>query len=193
MALDPTVGGANANTYATLAEFNDYAAVRVPQLAWFIAASDAEKEAALQAATRALDAYFIWLGTAVDATQALTWPRSGLVSRNGFAIATTAIPRDLKEAQCEFAMQLGSGDRLSDNSAQKKGITSLKAGDVALSFAEAQGNSSYETADVTIRKAQSDLAYLAAPDEVRRLLVPSWFKQGSVKRPFVFMTTPGAR
>lgn len=193
MALDPTVGGANANTYASLAEFETYAASRLPQLAWFIAASNGEKEAALQAAARELDAYFAWNGTAVDAVQALTWPRSGLVNRNGFTIAGTTIPQALKSAQCEFALQLGAGDRVSDNSAQKKGITSLQAGDVALSFAEAQGNGSYESADVAIRKAQSDLNYLAAPDEVRRLLVPTWFKQNSVKRPFVFMVTPGAR
>lgn len=190
MALIETPGSATANTYATLAEFNAYAVNRVPTLTWFTTATDPQKEAALQAAARELDACFTWTGVAVDDVQALTWPRSGMLTRNGFPIATTVIPVDLKEAQCEMALQLGASDRLGDNSAFKKGITSLKAGSVALSFSDVQGsqNSNIEAADIAIRKKQSDLNYVSdvVPDEVRRLLVPSWFAQPSVKRDIVF-------
>lgn len=190
MALVPTPGAADANTYASLAEFNAYAANRLPALAWFTAATDGQKEAALQAAARELDACFAWTGSAVDAVQALTWPRSGMLTRNGFAIATTAIPTELKNAQCEMALQLGAGDRLGDNSALEKGITSLKAGSVALTFSDVKSSqsSSYEAADINIRRKQSDLNYVSPviPDEVRRLLVPSWFEQKSVKRDTIF-------
>jgi hypothetical protein len=189
MALIETPGSATANTYATLAEFNAYAANRVPALAWFTAAGDPAKEAALQAAARELDACFTWTGIAVDDVQALTWPRSGMLTRNGFSIATTAIPVDLKNAQCEMALQLGAGDRLGDNDPLRKGVTSLKAGSVALTFSDVQGQqSSREAADVAIRKMQSDLNYVSSvvPDEVRRLLVPSWFTQGNVTRPVMF-------
>lgn len=190
MALIETPGAADANTYATLAEFEAYAANRLPALAWFTAATNPQKEAALQAAAREIDACFVWTGAAVDDVQALTWPRTGMLTRNGFAISQTVIPTDLKNAQCEMALQLGAGDRLGDNSALEKGITSLKAGSVALTFSDVKSSqsSSVEAADIAIRKKQSDLNYVSAvvPDEVRRLLVPSWYEQASVKRPLVF-------
>jgi hypothetical protein len=195
MPLVETPGAEDANTYATLAEFVAYAASRLPVLSWFTAATDAQKEAALMAAARELDACFDWTGAAVDSVQALTWPRSGMLNRNGFAIATTAIPRDLKNAQCEMALQLGASDRLGDNSAFKKGVTSLKAGSVALTFSDVQGSqaSSVEAADIAIRKMQSDLNYASnvVPDEVRRLLVPSWFNQNNVSLPPLFESFGG--
>ena len=189
MALIETPGSASANTYATLAEFNAYAVNRVPALTWFTAATDPQKEAALQAAARSLVVCFTWTGTAVDDVQALTWPRSGMMTRNGFTIATTVVPVDLKNAQCEMALQLGAGDRLGDNDPLRKGVTSLKAGSVALTFSDVQGQqSSREAADVAIRKMQSDLNYVSnvVPDEVRRLLVPSWFAQPNISRPTIF-------
>lgn len=189
MALDPTPGSASANSYASLAEFEAYAAARVPALAWFTAADNTVKSAVLMAAAREIDACFVWTGVAVDEVQALTWPRRGMLSRNGFAIGVTAIPNDLKNAQCELALQLGAGDRLGDNDPLRKGVTSLKAGSVALTFSDVQGQqSSREAADVAIRKLMSDLNWASGvvPDEVRRLLVPSWFQQSSISRPFIF-------
>ena len=188
MSLDTTPGSPTQDSYATLAEFETYAASRLPALSWFTSATDPQKEAALRAAARELDACFAWTGTAVDDTQALTWPRSGMLTRNGYSIATTAIPNDLKNAQCEFALQLGAGDRLADNDPLKKGITSIKAGSVALTFSDVQGKATKESADVFIRKQQSDLNYVSdvVPAEVRRLLVPSWYTQNSISRPFIF-------
>lgn len=192
MPLDTTPGAATANSYATLAEFNAYAAARLPALSWFTTATDPQKEAALMAAARELDACFAWTGTAVDDVQALTWPRSGMLTRNGFAIATSgaaSITQPLKDAQCELALQLGASDRLGDNDPLRKGITSLKAGSVALTFSDVQGQQqTREAADVAIRRLQSDLNYASnvVPDEVRRLLVPSWYEQNNISRPVVF-------
>lgn len=193
MALVETPGSASADTYATLAEFEAYAAARLPAVTWFGAATDAQKEAALKAAARELDACFVWTGTAVDDVQALTWPRSGMLTRNGFDVPTTTIPVDLKNAQCEMALQLGASDRLGDNDALKKGITSIKAGSVALTFSDVQGQAStYESAGVAVRRKQSDLNYVSdvVPDEVRRLLVPSWYEQADVAQPVLFEVFP---
>lgn len=199
MALDTTPGGKTANSYATLAEFAAYAAARLPAVSWYGTATDAQKEAALQAAARELDACFAWTGAAVDpasddatAHQALTWPRSGMLSRNGFAIdesGADSIPIDLKNAQCEMALQLGAGDRLGDNDPLKKGITSIKAGSVELKFSDVLGQqTTREAANVRIRQAQSDLNYASdvVPAEVRRLLVPSWFEQNMIDLPMIF-------
>jgi hypothetical protein len=193
MSLTATPGSASADTFATLAEFETYAANRLPAVSWFATASDPRKEAALRAACRSLEACFDWTGAAVDATQNLTWPRVGMVNRNGFAIPTTVIPQALKDAQCEFALQLGASDRLGNNDPLDKGITSLKAGSVALTFSDVKGhqassNMPTEAVDVEIRRKQSDLNYVSnvVPDEVRRLLVASWFNQNMATLPIVF-------
>lgn len=192
VTLDPTPGSPSANTYADLDEFNAYSASRFPQVAWFATATDDQKSSALIAACRELNACFQWTGRAVDGVQALSWPRAAMLSRQGYPIplsGPTSIPIDLKNAQCEFALQLLAGDRLSDNVPLHKGITSIKAGSVALSFSDVVGrHQDPQAADVTVRKAQSDLNYVSdvVPDEVRRLLVDSWFIQNLVSLPLIF-------
>ena len=193
MPLNTTPGDANADSYASLTEFNAYATNRLPAIKWFVTASDAQKEAALRAACRELDQDFDWTGVAVDDVQILSWPRSGMTSRNGFVLPTSgaaSIPVQLKNAQCEFALQIGAANRVGDNDPLKKGITALKAGSVELKFSDTMGSkaANYDAADVDIRKQQSDLNYVSdvVPDEVRRLLVGTWFRQHSVKLPIVF-------
>ena len=80
-----------------------------------------------------------------------------MLNRNGVAIDTTVIPRELKEATAEFAGQLLTADRSLDNDVAVQGITSIKAGPVALSFKE----NGIETAKML-------------PEAVLMLLVPSW-------------------
>lgn len=191
MAIDTTVGGANANSFASVAEFKTYRTNRLPAKALALAATDPEIEIALIAAGRALGASFEWTGTAVDEVQALTWPRSGMLNRNGFAILETVNPVDLKNAQCEWAYQLLAGvDTVSDNDAAKQGISSVKAGSVAVSF-QSVNTSTEESVDLLIRRMGSDFNYLNAPGEVRRLLVPSWYVENTIKRPFLFETVGG--
>lgn len=187
MALDTTVGGASANSYATLTEFNTYADSRLPAVTWFATATDAQKEAALIMGARLLDAMFAWTGAAVDSVQVLCWPRSGMLTRNGFSIDTTENPQALKDAQCEFALQLGAGDRVSDNDAVKQGISSVTAGSVSVEFKDVSEDTA-ESVDMILRRMGSDFNYLnkTVPDAVRQLLVPSWYSQPSIKRPMVF-------
>jgi len=195
MAIDTTVGGASANSFASIAELDAYEAARLPRITGYSAFTDPDKEAILIAGRRELEACFDWTGSAVDAVQVLTWPRAGMMNRNGYAVLTTVNPIELKDAQCEFGLQLKITNRLGDNDPLRKGITSLKAGPVALSFSDVQGGAgnNIEGADVAIRKMQSDLNYvsLVVPDEVRRLIPALWFKQRSVKRPLVFQVFPG--
>lgn len=191
MALDVTVGGASANSYADLTYLNAYLTNRYPSTP-LAAAADAVKEAVLIAATRLLDASFAWTGGAVADTQALCWPRTGMIGRTGFTVPTTVNPQPLKDAQCEFACALYAGDRLSDNPDLKvigseTTLTSLKAGSLSLSFGGGSF-SSLESFDAFVRSLNSDLNYLSklVPDAVRLLLVPSWFIQASIRRPLVF-------
>src|SRR4051812_4218753 len=114
MAIDTTVGGANANSWASVAEYKAFWASRYFNTAQ-LAATDATIEQLLEWSCLIMSAAFRWTGAAVDAVQALPWPRSGMLSPNGFVIPTTENPKRLKDAQCQFAGILLSGDRTTDN------------------------------------------------------------------------------
>lgn len=188
MAIDTTVGGASANSWASVAEFKDYRAVRLPANATVSAASDPTIEAALIVACRNINGNFDWTGAAVDGVQALTWPRSGMLTRNGFAIATTIIPNELKNAQCEMAFQIIAGiDLVSDNAAAAQGVLGVKAGSVSVQFQQ-QFTNTTEAVDLAMQRMLNEFAYLstAVPGEVRRMLVSSWYNQPTVVKPIIF-------
>lgn len=175
MALITTPGAADADSYATLAEATAYHASRLHSSSWAALANDAVREAAMKWATRVLDAYpRCYTGAPVDDVQALGWPRSGMLNRNGFPIPTSgpsSIPKELKNAQIELAFQLSVADLTANNSVINQGITSIKAGSVAISFADLNAENSLLVAR-SIRELNALMAVL--PDAVKYLLVPSW-------------------
>lgn len=152
MAIDATVGGPAANSYETLVEAQAYFDTRLPIAGWVNAA---DKSLLLIMATRTLNAvlrpakmlvpaqggiaayYRIrrqWTGAPASTTQRLAWPRTGMFDANGNAIPSNVIPQDLKDAESELAGQLGTSDRTLDNDVVVQGLTSVKAGSVALTF-----------------------------------------------------------
>jgi hypothetical protein len=174
VTLVTTPGAANANSYCTEAEAVAYFDARLPlDPAW----EDADDPtAALAMATRILEgfasairvlvaangniaAYYRtnrhWTGLPASTTQRLSWPRSGMFDQNGNAIPATVIPEQLKEAEAELAGQLLKADRTLDNDVILQGLTSVKAGSVALTF-----------------KQQFTKQLL--PDAVLDLLLPGW-------------------
>lgn len=162
MALVTTPGDASADSYASVVEADAYHLTHLYASVWTLA-SETIKEQALQMAARLLDGMpGAWTGAAAASTQALGWPRSGMLSRNGFAIEEDAIPNNLKYAQSEYARQLIAGDRTADNSVIAQGITGLTASSVSLQFKD--------TLD------QLNAQYAMVPDAVHALLVDSWLE-----------------
>jgi len=174
--LIATPGAANANSYLTEVEQTAYIETRLHAEAWD---SVADPVVALIMATRVMDMmaqpykYYVpagnafdqrahyrtrpqWTGSPATTTQRLSWPRIGMYDRNGNLIAPTVIPQDLKEGTGELAFQLGTTDRTLDSDISVQGITSIKAGSVALTFKD------MVTAKVL-------------PDAVLNMLPPSWF------------------
>lgn len=117
MTLVATVGASDADTYATLAECKTY---------WdsvgfaYSAYGDTEIEEALRRARVWLDARYLssypgrrQYGRTAAEPQALEWPRTDAVDRDGYSIPTDTVPREVKNAQCEAARREVAGTDLS--------------------------------------------------------------------------------
>jgi hypothetical protein len=195
MALIATPGSPNANSYLTEAEAEAYWEIRPFSDTWNSSSQD--KEGLLITATRLLDmmlspmrrlvhpqpsssspfqsSYYIqrptWTGSPSSATQALAWPRTGMFNRNGFPIASDAIPDDLKAAVSEFAGWLTKVDRFTENDVAVQGIASLRAGSVSISFREG-----------------IDVIRLL-PTSVMMFLVPSWISDELIEQTGSFVFT----
>lgn len=148
--IDATPGAATANSYETLIEAQAYFATRLPLAGWENAD---DQKVLLIMATRVMNAMLsghkrlergkdgnfyitspMWTGAPATTIQRLAWPRTGMMDRNGNAILSTVIPQDLKDAISELAGQLGNADRTLDNDVIVQGLTSVRAGSVALTF-----------------------------------------------------------
>jgi hypothetical protein len=135
--LIATAGASNANSYTDVAFADQYHADRPPVSTTWTAATTDQKTAALLWATKILEQYVEWRGTVVDTTQALLWPRAGLVALNGWeALDHTTIPVQIQWATAEFARQLLVSDRMGDSEVESQGLKLLKVGPIRLDFKE---------------------------------------------------------
>jgi hypothetical protein len=95
------------------------------------------KNPALIMATQQMTALIEWEGCTSTATQALPFPRMGLMQRNRWAsIPQDVVPNEVKYCQFELARLLLNADRTTESDVSAQGITSLKAGPIALTFKE---------------------------------------------------------
>lgn len=148
VVLDATVGGANANSFTTVAKADAYHANQLYSDAWTVAPvpTDAVKAQALITATRLIVSAFNtvgWAGWSATTTQRLPVPRSGMQYPNGANIPNTIIPADLEDATAEMALKLIEAgmmpDGISDTESQSVGLKRLKVGSIELEFDHASG------------------------------------------------------
>lgn len=131
LVLDATIGGANSNSYATVADGDDYAASRLFSTVW--TSSDVvTKTAALVWATRVLDASMDWNGYRASFTQALRWPRAYAYGADNYMYQSNVIPPQVIQAVCELARLLMIKDRSAETG--REGIGSLEVGPIKLAF-----------------------------------------------------------
>lgn len=128
--FNATVGDANANSFCTEAFANDYWASRLYGAKW-LAASQTEREQALQQATSVLDP-LDWRGTRASAAQALRWPRLGACDQDGYLLTAIDVPRQIKQATAQLAGELLTEDRTAD--AGMVNLNQLKVGPIQMTF-----------------------------------------------------------
>lgn len=130
-----TVGGASANSYASIAQATAYNAAHIHGASW-AAAVELDQCKALQTATRTLDAMMDWYGEVVSDTQALLWPRYHAYGGNGLTVPSTIYPPELVNATAELARLLLASDLSADLPADAQGVSAMTVGPLSFTFRE---------------------------------------------------------
>lgn len=151
MTLDATPGGVDANTYLTMAEANEYFKNRLHSSLWD---SLEDKDPGLQTATRLLDRWVYYPGEKASESQALDWPRDGVVDEDGYYVSDDIIPKQIKEATCELLYFMIEDDPTAPN--DMDGIKSLKVGSLQI-VAEDHFNSDSSVIPEAVWKALGDM------------------------------------
>lgn len=105
MALDTTIGGVNADSYGTLADYEGYAL----GMGYTLAATDAANEINMRKAASYLDRKNQFIGMQQYQFQALSWPRLVNDIVDSWPVDPDTIPLDIKHAQFEMAFILQGG------------------------------------------------------------------------------------
>lgn len=126
-----TAGAANANSYATVAEFFAYSDGRLG-IEWQTL-TDPDVSRALIQATIELDG-LDYIGDVATDTQSLKWPRvtndefTILDSDRDFPFSDTQIPQRLKYAEIEWALSIIQEDQSGVSASGSSPVSSLKIG-----------------------------------------------------------------
>lgn len=124
----------NTNSYVTVENADSYFETRIDSANWFNA-SDEIKEQALVTATQIVDDH-AWIGSAVSSSQALAWPRKGVVYYDNklgqyVDVDNSTIPDRVKVGVYEQALHLIDNEDLLTNKTQT--FESISVGGISLS------------------------------------------------------------
>lgn len=104
LIVESGTGATNSNSFVSLEYCNVYHSDR-GNTAW-TALGNAAKEGAIIRAGDYINS-LNFSGIRSVANQAMAFPRTGLIDSDGYELATDAIPREVKMAQCEAAIREG--------------------------------------------------------------------------------------
>ncbi|MHB1125235.1 MAG: DnaT-like ssDNA-binding protein [Ramlibacter sp.] len=127
LIVETGAGLADAESYATVEQADAYLAAR-NYPAWALLAPEA-KEAALRMATAYMHA-FAWKGIRSYQTQALDWPRTGVVA-DGYPVDGDRVPAAVRNACIELARRASTGELAPDQGQQ---IASKSVGPVSVTY-----------------------------------------------------------
>lgn len=128
LTVEDGTGLADADAYASIATVDAYATARA-LTAW--TGTDAVKEAAIREATVYLDTSYAWKGAIEVETQALAWPREGVLDKEGREV--TGLPQRVIDACCELAVMKLSAALVTSRSEAE--VQSMTAGSVSITYA----------------------------------------------------------
>lgn len=130
IVVEDGTGLSNAETYASLVEFRAYCDARGYD---DTAASDTTVEQKLRLAAEFIDGAYRFKGLRSKSTQALEFPRTGLVDWSGISI--TGVPTRLKNATIELAFKaLSEASLFVDD--EKRGVKSETVGPLSVTYTD---------------------------------------------------------
>lgn len=140
MVVEDGTGKTNSDSYCSVDTADTYhTTARLYSTDWTGISTTAEKETALIWATRVLDDEMNWYGTIVSETQALRWPRTGVITRDGVTIEDNEMPTSIQYAVAELAMHLTAEDRTTDS--YMTGVEDVKAGPIRVKIKQSWSKS----------------------------------------------------
>ncbi len=123
-----TILGVEYDTYATVAEADDYLEADFTATVWRAETDDDEKARALVTATRLLDRQ-IWPGEKADEAQPLAWPRMGVTGYDDYEI-----PQAVIDACCLLAKYIHEGSTVETSVSTANNTRRLKAGSAEIEY-----------------------------------------------------------
>ena len=137
-------GKADAESYCSVAEADTYHAARGTTL--WATMSETEKEQSLRRGTDYMGQAYgqRWKGERVSSTQALDWPRYGVVA-NRYCVPGDVVPVAVVNACAELAFRAASGSLSPDQGPQKKSKT---VGPISVTYVDGtRQNTKFTAAD----------------------------------------------
>lgn len=166
LVLEDGTGLSNSNTYASLVEADAYFSSHPYYADAWDNLGTPDREANLILATSSLDALITWEGYINSSTQALDWPRTGVVDNEGRIIASDIVPKGVKVATMEMAMFSSRGDPYAPSSST--GLESLKIDVIELKFT---GSTSITPVPAAALLALNGLGAYTYGSRIRKVLV----------------------
>ena len=153
---------ANADSFATVAELQAYAA----SYGRTIPSAEAAVEALLRRAALQMNG-MAWKGCMVAVDQALAWPRQGVVWAN-FPIPDDAIPKQIKAGQMALATEIYADDQ--NPPELKKGAVKREKVEGAVEREYTELNASLTAASAMKQSQAQFMGFLAASKQSGKLV-----------------------
>lgn len=148
MALDATPGGPLANAYCDVATATLLLSEQLYTTDW-TTATVPEQETSLIWATRLLDEQMYWPGYPTTTTQALAWPRSGVIDCHGRPVDPMSIPLDVQRATATYALALLSDPSQGSTGVPVGTVKRTQLGDTSVEYFQPGTTTTQSTSPVT--------------------------------------------
>lgn len=138
LTVEDGTGLADADAFVSVADCDTYCTNK-GLTDWTGAASSPadEKEAAIRRATAYLSDSFRWKGYKLNGrSQALAWPRTGVLDEEDNVVASDEVPVEIVNACCEIAaLEIATPGYTSPNVTLTERVKSEKVGSIAVEYA----------------------------------------------------------
>lgn len=152
-------GLSNANAFASVAEITAILDEDIYAAAWPALLNDQQSAVAVRATRLIVEDVALrgwrWWGYPISSLQALPFPRAGLFDREGYPIASTIVPTDIKRLVAEFCEIIAGVDRAA--AANGPAEQSVTMGRTSVTYALPSGGS---TAPVVPNRLYSSILHL---------------------------------